>query len=40
MISAALPDIDRPTTALPLGEMPLLAARYAGSSDVRNVSHW
>ena len=26
-INAELPDIDRPTTALPLGEMPLLAAR-------------
>jgi hypothetical protein len=37
-ISAALPDIDRPTTALPLAEMPLSADRHAGSSEVRKVS--
>ena len=33
------PDIDRPTTALPVGCTPRLAASQAGSSCVRNVSH-
>ena len=38
-VSAAPPDIDSPTTALPVGAMPLFAASQAGSSWVRNVSH-
>ena len=38
-VSAEPPDIDRPTTALPVGCTPRLAASQAGSSWVRNVSH-
>ena len=36
---AALPDMDSPTTALPVGACPRLAANHAGSSWVRKVSH-
>jgi hypothetical protein len=39
MVSAALPDIDSPTTAFRYGSCPLLAASQVGSSWVRNVSH-
>ncbi len=38
-VSAALPDMDSPTTALPVGDCPRLAASHAGSSWVRKVSH-
>jgi hypothetical protein len=38
-VNAALPDIDSPTTALPFGACPLLAASQPGSSWVRKVSH-
>ncbi|MDA4088601.1 hypothetical protein MHAS44199_23430 [Mycolicibacterium hassiacum DSM 44199] len=34
-----LPDIEMPTTALPVGETPRLASSHAGSSWVRKVSH-
>jgi hypothetical protein len=37
--SAAPPDIERPTTALPVGAMALFAASQVGNSWVRNVSH-
>ena len=38
-VSAGPPDMDRPTTALPVGSTPLLAFNQAGNSRVRNVSH-
>ena len=38
-VSAAPPAIDNPTTALPTGLWPRLAASQAGNSWVRNVSH-
>src|SRR5690242_803294 len=38
-VNAALPDIDSPTTALPVGACALFAASHAGSSCVRKVSH-
>src|SRR5689334_25422957 len=38
-VSAAPPAIESPTTALPVGAMPRLAASQAGSSWVRKVSH-
>src|SRR5687767_10454072 len=38
-VSAAPPAIESPTTALPVGAMPRLAASQPGSSWVRNVSH-
>src|SRR5256885_8007275 len=38
-VNAALPDMDSPTTALPVGACALFAASHAGSSCVRNVSH-
>ena len=37
--SADEPPIENPTTALPVDGTFLLAAKYAGSSCVRNVSH-
>ena len=39
IVNAALPDMDNPTTALPNGSWPRLAASHSGSSRVRNVSH-
>src|SRR3569833_1441992 len=38
-VSAALPDIERPTTALLIGVSALSTASQAGSSWVRKVSH-
>src|SRR5215208_6890209 len=38
-VNAALPDMDSPTTALPVGTCPSFAASHPGSSWVRKVSH-
>src|SRR5690348_3388117 len=38
-VNAALPPMERPTMALPLGLMPRFAANHGGSSCVRKVSH-
>ena len=38
-IIAELPDIDRPTAALPVVDTPFSAASHCGSSLVRKVSH-